>query len=204
VIAGAVVLALTGISHAQEQDQRQLLMTPPENAGRVWIYQGLHVAWELDLKEDMLQLVSIYLSAREQHRDKVKDLPRTLEGFQQRQEITREARASLEKMLVAALGEEKGKKAAVALGGFSFLTDNMAADIMAAQHKAMAGLFAYQENVSKAMSEARESGSWEGMRDKFGAFLMEFAKKLAEVYSQNQMSEWQAKYAPVFERLFTR
>lgn len=209
-IAAVVVLPVAvSSSYAQEQEEEQqqwkLFTTAPENVRTVWFLQARHVASELELdREAARQLTRTYITARQEHREKVEALPQTRESMRERWQIRREATSSLEESLVEALGEERGNKAALALGGFSFLTDNMAADVLSAQREALGALFKYQENVNKAVREARESGSWEGMRDKFLQLLEGLAERASAIYSQKKNAEWQQKYGPIFERLLSR
>lgn len=205
MVAGAIGFAVASSpSYAQEQEEWQLFVKPPENVRTVWFLQARHVASELELdREAARQLARTYFSARQEHREKVEALPRTGEGFREFWQIGEEARSSLEKSLVEALGKEKGQKAAVVLGAFNFLSDNMAADMLAAQNEALTSLFKYQENVNKAVNEARESGSWEGLREKFSELTMKLAEKVSAIFSEKQMSEWEEKYGPLFERILS-
>ncbi len=205
MVAGVIGFAVASSpSYAQQEEQWQLFVKPPENVRTVWFLQARHVASELELdREAARQLSRAYFSARQEHREKVEALPRTGEGFRDFWRIGEEARSSLEKSLVEALGKEKGQKAAVALGAFNFLSDNIAADILAAQQKALASVFDYQENVNKAVQEARESGSWEEVREKFSELTMKLAEKVSAIFSEKQMSEWEEKYRPFFERILS-
>jgi len=205
VVAGAIGFAVaTSPSYAQEEGEWQLFVKAPENVRTVWFLQARHVASELELdREAAGQLMRTYFSARQEHREKVEALPRTGEGFRDFWRIGEEARTSLEKSLVEALGKEKGQKAAVALGAFNFLSDNIAADILAAQQKALGSVFEYQENVNKVVNEARESGSWDGMQEKFSQLTMKLAEKVSAIFSEKQMSEWEEKYRPFFERILS-
>ncbi len=206
MIAAAVgcVLAFSP-SHAQEQQQRwQLFRTPPENARAVWFAQARQVSSQLELeRQASRQVTRVYASARQEHLDKVKALPETREAFQQFMEITAEAQSALEKALVEAVGEEKGKKAAAALGGFSFFFDNMMADVLAVQDKAVGGLLQYQEVFNKAFQEAREAGSFEGVREKLEAPTQELRKGASAIYSEEQIGKWQEKYGWFFERMLS-
>jgi hypothetical protein len=171
----------------------------------VWFLQARHVASKLELdREAARSLGSAYISARQEHLKKVEALPKTPEGLGQFWKLREEASSALEKALVEALGEEKGKKAALALGAFNFLADNMVADVLAVQQKALASVFEYQESVNKAVNEARESGSWEGMRDKFSELTMKLQENAVAIFSQKQISEWAEKYGPIFERFLSR
>jgi len=204
VIAAAVVLPLTSSSHAQEMEEWKLFVTPPENVRTVWFLKVRHVASELELdREDARELGRIYFSAKREHSEKVEALPKTSEGFRQFWQIGEQARSALEKSLVEALGNEKGQKAAVALGGFNFFTDNVAADILAAQNEALGAVFKYEENISKVVKEARESGSWEGVREKFEELVMDLAKKIGAIFSEDRMGEWEEKYRPIVERILS-
>lgn len=204
VIAAAVVLPLTSSCRAQELEDWKLFVTPPENVRTVWFLRARHVASELELdREAARELGRIYFSARREHSEKVEALPKTAEGFREFWQIGEEARSALEKSLVEALGNEKGQKAAVALGGFTFFTDNMAADMLAAQNKALGAVFKYEENVNNVMKGARESGSWEGVRDKFEELIMDLAEKVGAIFSEGQMNDWQEKYGPIVERILS-
>jgi len=205
-IAAALVLSVVVPSaKAQEEEQRwKLLTTPPENVRPIWYLQTRHVASELELdREAAGQLMRTYFTARQEHREKVEALPKTQESMRQLWQITGEARSSLEKSLVEALGEEKGKKASAALGGFSFFVDHMMADILAAQRKAIAAVLEYQKGVNKVIKEARESGAWEGMREKMRPITVELGKQATLIYSEQQLLEWQEKYGWFFERILS-
>jgi hypothetical protein len=205
VIAAAVVLAVVIPSaRAQEEERWKVLTTPPENVRPIWYLQTRHVASELELdREAAGQLMRTYYSARQAHLEKVEALPKTQESMRELWQITGEARSSLEKSLVEALGEEKGKKASVALGGFSFFVDHMMADILAAQRKAIAGVLEYQKGVNKVIEEARESGAWEGVREKMKPLVVELGKQATLIYSEQQLAEWQEKYGWFFERILS-
>ncbi len=205
VVAAAIGFGLaSSSSYAQEEEEWQLLVKAPENVRTVWFLQARHVASDLELEREAAgQLMRAYFSARQEHREKVEALPQTGEGFRDFWRIGEEARSSLEKALVEALGKEKGQKAAVALGAFNFLSDNMAADMLAAQNEALASVFKYQENVNKAVNEARESGSWEGMQEKFSELTMKLAEKVSAIFSDKQTSKWEEKYRPFFERILS-
>jgi len=195
-------LALTSSpSYAQQEERWKLFTTPPENAREVWFLQARHVASELELeRQERGRLLRAYISARQEHVEKVKALPQTPESIRQFWQIREEAKSSLETSLVEALGDEKGKKAADALGAFNFLSDNMAADILAAQKNALASLFKYQEGVNKVIEEAREAGSWEGMREKFTALGRELGSNVSVIFSDAQMAKWKEKYARIFSQ----
>jgi len=204
-IAAAIGFAVASSpSYAQEQEEWRLFVTAPENARTVWFLQARHVASELELdREASRELMRAYFSARQEHREKVEALPRTGEGLRDFWRIGEEARSSQEKSLVEALGKEKGQKAAVALGAFNFLSDNIAADILATQNEALASVFEYQENVNKAVNEAREDNAWEDLREKFSELTMKLAEKVSAIFSEEQMSEWEEKYGPLFERILS-
>jgi len=200
VAAGIAFGLASSRCYAQEQQRWQLMVTPPENARAVWSLQARHVASELELdREASRKLMQTYVSARQEHLDKVKALPQTRESFRQFWEITWEAKAALEKSLVEAIGEEKGKKAAEAIGGFSFLSDHMTADVLAAQRKALAAVLDYQTAVNKILKEAREAGSFEGTREKFTALFTELGEKASAIYSEQQLDEWRQKYGWLLE-----
>jgi hypothetical protein len=205
VIVAAIGFGLASAkSFAQQEERWKLFVTPPENARRVWYLQARHVATELGLeREDSMRLARAYASARQEHLEKVQALPQTPESGRQFWELRGEASSALEKTLVEAFGEEKGKKAAVALGAFNFLADNMAADILAAQEKALASVFDYQASVNKVVKEASDAGSWEGIREKFTALTGELFKKISAIFSEKQLGEWQEKYRPVFEPMLS-
>jgi len=200
-----LLLGVISSSNAQEQEQWKLFTTPPENVSAVWSLQARHVASELGLdREASRNLTRTYLAAREEHLKKVEALPRgEPESMRKFMEIRDEAASALEKSLVTALGEEKGKKASAALGGFSLFFDNIVADILAAQNKALTAMFKYEGATIKAMKEARESGSWEGIREKLKAPVLELEKQATSIYSKEQLQEWQKKYGWFFERILS-
>ncbi len=209
-VLGIVIVAAVGLGlassplYAQQEERWRLFRTPPENAREVWFVQARQVASELELeRQDSGKLSRAYISARQEHLEKVKALPETPESFRQSREIGKEARASLEKALVEALGEEKGKKAAAALGGFNFFFDNVIADILAAQKKAVASVMEYETVFHKVMTEAFESGSFEGVQEKLRPPTVELEKKATSIYSEQQLAEWQEKYGWFFERILS-
>ncbi len=202
----AALLPLTAfLADAQEQQQRwQLFVTPPENARAVWYLQARHVASALELdREAARNLTRTYISARQEHLTKIEALPKTQESGPQFWQLRNEAADALEKSLGEALGEEKGKKAAAALGGFSLFFDNIVADVLASQTKTLAALFKYEEGVGKVMKETRETGSWEGVREKLRPLVVELGKQATLIYSQDQMNEWGQKYGWFFERILS-
>jgi len=191
-------------SYAQQEQRWQLFVTPPENVRAAWSFQAKHVASEIELeRRDRGRLMRAYLSARQEHLDKIKALPQTRESFQQSREITREARSSLEKSLVEALGEEKGKKASAALGGFNFFFDHIMADILAAQNKAIASVLEYQEAFTKALKEAYEAGTYDGVQEKLENPTRELLTKASAMYSEQQLAEWEEKYGWLFEMILS-
>lgn len=203
LLAGASLVAIVSSrSYTQEEPRWQLFVTPPENARTVWSAQARHVATELGLeREAAWGVVRAYVSARQEHLDKVKDLPREQDSMQKFIEITGESASALEKALVEAVGEEKGKKASAALGGFSFFLDHIVADVLAAHNKALSAVFQYEQASIKAMKEARESGSWEGMREKLRPAVVELGKQATSVFSEQQLNQWKEKYGWFFERI---
>jgi hypothetical protein len=188
-------------SPAQEQPRWELFTKPPENVRMVWYLQARHVASKLELgREDARQLSRTYATARQEHLTKVEALPEGQESFRQFWQLREEASEALKKALVELLGEEKGKKAALHLGAFNFLSDNIAADLLAAQQEALAAVFDYQASVNEVMEKARESGSFEGTREKFSELTMALGKKASEIFSESQINKWKEKYGPIFER----
>jgi hypothetical protein len=83
--SAAIALTLaSSYSYAEEQERVQPLLTPPENARTVWFLRARHVASELGLDRDAARkLTQTYISARQEHLDKVKAkaLPKTFESF---------------------------------------------------------------------------------------------------------------------------
>ncbi|MDP2898585.1 MAG: hypothetical protein Q8Q12_18765 [bacterium] len=205
LLAGASLVALVSVrSYAQEEERWKVFTTPPENVQVVWFLQARHVASELDLdREASRNLTRAYTAAREEHLKKLEALPKEPDSMGKFMEIRDEAASALEKSLVEALGEEKGKKASALLGGFSLLFDHLVADILTAQTKALTALFKYEEVGIKAMKEARESGSWEGMREKLRPAVVELGKQASSIYSQQQLNEWKEKYGWFFDRILS-
>jgi len=204
-VAAAIGFALASSpSYAQQEEQWRLFVTPPENVRTVWFLQARQVASELELeRQDRGKLTRAYTSARQEHLDKIKALPQTAESLREFGEIGKQAASSLEKSLVEALGEEKGKKAASALGGFNFFFDHILADILAAQNKAVSGVLKYQQVFSKALREAREAGSYEGVQEKLEGPTGELMKGASAIYSEEQLAEWEEKYGWLFERILS-
>lgn len=205
LLTAAFVLALASSRcHGQQEERWKLFTTPPENARDVWSAQARHVASVLELERQAAWgLVRAYVSARQEHLDKVNELPREPESMGKFIEITGASASALEKSLVESLGEEKGKKGSAMLGGFSFFFDHIVSDILAAQNKAMTAVFQYEQTSVKAMKEARESGSWEGMRENLRPAVMELGKQASSVYSEQQLNEWKEKYGWFFERILS-
>ncbi len=204
LLFAAVAFALAAPSHAQEDERWQLFRKPPENARAVWYIQARAVASELELDRDASrQLMRTYGSARQAHLEKVEALPQTQEAFQQVMEIGREARSSLEKSLVEALGEEKGKKAGALLGAFNFFFDHMVADTLAAENKSVAAILKYQATFGKVMREAFEAGSFDGVQEKLRPPTVELGKQATLIWSEQQLAEWQEKYGWFFERILS-
>ena len=77
------------------------------------------------------------------------------------------------------------------------------ADILAAQNKALGAVFKYEENIGKVVKEARETGSWEGAREKFEELTMDLAKKVGAIFSEDRLGEWEEKYRPIVERILS-
>ncbi len=204
-IAMAMVVPVAILSsHAQEQANWQLFVSPPENARAVWSAQARHVASELELEREVgWRLVRTYISARQEHLKKIEALPREPESMRQYIEIRDASASALEESLMEALGEENGKRASALLGGFSFFFDHMVADILAAQDKALSAVFKYEEASLKAMKKAREAGSWEGLGEILRPAIIELAGKATSIYSGQQVSEWQEKYGWFFERFLS-
>ena len=190
-------------SYAQEQEELcQLFVTPPENVRAVWFLQARHVASELQLeRQDRGKLMRTYISARQEHLDKIKALPQTAESFREFHEITGEAESSLEKSLVEAIGKEKGGKAAAALWGSGFFYDHIVADIVAVQDKAVGSVLKYRQSFNRVMKEAREAGSYEGLDEKLEGPHEELMRKVIALYSEEQLTEWEKKYGWFFERI---
>ena len=205
VIAGAIGFSLASSASYGQQDERwQLFRRPPENARSVWYMQARVVASDLELdREASRQLMRTYGSARQAHLEKIEALPETQEAFQQVMEIGREARSSLEKSLIEALGEEKGKKAAALLGAFNFFFDHMVADTLAAENKSVAAILKYQAVFGKIMREAFEAGSFDGVQEKLRPPTVELGKQATQIWSEQQLTEWQEKYGWFFDRILS-
>jgi hypothetical protein len=206
LLAGALFLGLVSSRcYAQQEERWRLLTTPPENVRTVWLLQARHVASELELdRQASRNLMRIYTTAREEHLEKVEALPREAESMRQAWQLRQEASDALEKSLVESLGEAKGKQAAAALGGFNFFFDNMIADILAVQTKALAAVFNYQKASNAVMREARETRSWEGTREKLRAPTFELERQAGQIYSEQQLNEFQEKYGWFFERILSQ
>lgn len=204
MVVAAVAFVLAAPSHAQEDERWQLFRKPPENARAVWYMQARTVSSELELDRDASrQLMRTYGSARQAHLEKIEALPQTQEAFQQVMEIGREARSSLEKSLVEALGEEKGKKAAALLGAFNFFFDHIVADTLAAQNKSVSSILKYQAAFGKIMREAFEAGSFDGVQEKLRLPTVELGKQATLIWSEQQLAEWEEKYGWFFDRILS-
>jgi len=204
--AVGVFLALPVIC-AEERPARPPAMSA-EELQKVWEAEAKCVSAALKLSDDEAsKVLKCYVSARKDYQEKVAALPRTQESFQQRRELGEKAGADLKKALVEAVGAEKAEKVIGLLGPFtmtSFRLDRMVADLLAfglpkdKLEKAMAAVLEYNRDSGKVMAEAREAGSFEGVREKVQALMEGLNKELAKVLSEEQMASWKERQARPF------
>jgi hypothetical protein len=172
----------------------------PEELQKVWEAEAKCVAGALKLSDDdASKVLKSYVSARKNYSEKVASLPRTRESFEQRRELGEKAAADLKKALVGAVGGDKAEKIIGILGPFSmtsFRLDRMVGGLLAFKlpkeklMKAMSAVLEYNRDSGKVFNEAREAGSFEGMREKVQALSEALNKELAKILTEEQMTTW--------------
>ena len=187
-------------------EQRRERPTPlsPEELNKVWVAEAIGVAVAFKVgQENGEKLVKAYVSARKEYAEKVGALPRTRESFEKRRKLAETAGAGLKKALVEAVGGEKAEKIIGLLNPFSmssFMLDRMVNDLLALELprekilKAYLAVLEYNRDLGKAMSAAREAGSWEGVREKMEGLTKGFNEELSKVLTEEQMKTWKEKY----------
>jgi hypothetical protein len=207
----AVGLVLTcPLRGAEETPGRPQPLTA-EQQKRVWTVEARAAAAALKIgREDGGKVVEAYVTARKNYADKTAELPRTREGWQQRQELAEKARSGLKEGLVKAVGADKAEKIMGTLSPFgmtAFLLDRMVNDLLALElprekvRKALLAVIEYNRDAGKAFTEAREAGNFEGLREKMGTLIEGLNKELAEILTEKQMAEWKEKHGELFRRL---
>jgi hypothetical protein len=180
----------------------------PEKAKKIWTVEARVVSAALEIKgEDAGKVSKAYVAAQQDYLEKSRELPWTRESFEQRRQLAEKASAGLKEALTKAVGAEKTEKLMGILMPFSmssFRLDRMVGDLIAFElpkEKAKKAILVVLENnrdLGKAFNEARESGSWEGIREKMQELREALDKELSEILSEKQMAEWKEKYAQPF------
>ena len=205
-LAAVGVLAISSGAFAQERPARPQPIDP-EKLNTIWRLEARCVAGALEMnREDAGKVVKAYVSARQDYSKKVSELPRTREAFQQRRELAEKASAGLKEALTKAVGAEKTGKImgllSPAMSGFRL--DRMVGDLIDFKlpreklRKAVSAVLEYNRDLSKALAEARESGSFEGAREKMTKLNEALNKTLSGLLSEEQMGTWKERYARPF------
>jgi hypothetical protein len=192
---------------AEERPERPAPI-PPEQLEKVWAAEAKCAAAVAEVpKEKAEAVVKTYVAARKDYASKAAALPRTRESFEQRRELGEKANAGLKEALVEAVGAEKAEKIMAALAPFGmggFRLDRMVNDLLGFKladdkmKKAMGAVMEYNGALGKAMAEARESGSFEGVREKMQSLSEGLNKKMSGVLSEEQMATWKERYGRTF------
>ena len=177
----------------------------PEKAKEIWTVEAKCAAGAAEIKgEDVEKVVKAYLAAQQAYAEKVKDLPRTRESFEQRQEIATKANADLKEALTKAF-PDKGEKVIGLLGPLGAMgsrLDRMVGDLIAFKlppeklAKAVSAVMENSREQSKLFAQARESG--ESVRDKVQPLTDALNKTLSEILSEEQMTQWKERYSRPF------
>jgi hypothetical protein len=195
------------VNSAEERPGRPAPI-PPEQLEKVWAAEAKCAAATAEVpKEKAEGVVKAYVKARKDYAEKIAALPRTRESFQQRRELAEKAQGELKEALVKAAGAEKAEKmvgmlAQTGMGrsrvdrmvngllGFKLAEDKL--------KKAMVVVMEYNGALGKAMAEARESGSFEGVREKMQALTDGLNKKMAGILTEEQLATWKETYGRTF------
>ena len=217
----AAVICITGVglllaSPALAVEERRQRPEPmdPEKLAKVWKAEAMCVAKATEVdKEKIAKVAEAYVSARKAYAEKVSALPRTREAFTQRQELATKAGTDLKAALAKIAGEEKAGKMVDALNPFAMFgsrLDRMIGGLMDFElpkekfEKAVAGVLEYNSGLGKMMAEARESGSFEGMREKGQKLTDSLNETLAKILSDEQMAKWKETYGRGFGQMGAR
>ena len=217
VLAGLVVvicLAAVGLlvilpsASTEEGARPSPAPVDPEKARRIWTVEARCVAAALEIKrEDARKVAEAYVSAKQTYTEKSRELPRTRESMQQRRELAENAGEGLKKALTEAVGAETTEKFMGLLSPFSmssFRLDRMVGDLIDFKlpreklRKAVLTVVESNRDLAKAFNEARESGSFEGIREKMQSLSESLNKELSEILSEEQMATWKEKHAQPF------
>ncbi len=177
----------------------------PEKAKEIWAVEAKCAAGAAEIKaEDADKVANAYVAAQQAYAEKVRDLPRTRESFQQRRELADKASADLKEALTKAVGAEKTEKVMGLLGPFGMMgsrVDRMVGDLIAFKlpkekfGKAVMAVLENSRDQAKLFTQARESGSFEGVREKAQELSEALNKKLSEILTEEQMTQWKERYA---------
>ncbi|MDP2897683.1 MAG: hypothetical protein Q8Q12_14185 [bacterium] len=179
----------------------------PEKAKEIWTVEAKCAAGAAEIKgEDVEKVVKAYIAAQQAYAEKVKDLPRTRESFEQRQEIATKANADLKEALTKAFPDKAEKVIGLLgpLGAMGSRLDRMVGDLIAFKlppeklAKAVGAVMENSREQSKLFAQARESGSFESVRDKVQPLTDALNKTLSEILSEEQMTQWKERYARPF------
>jgi hypothetical protein len=212
VVLGLALVGLLASVYGEEAAPRERRVGPtpidPERAKEIWTVEAKCAAGAAEIKgEDVEKVVKAYVGAQQAYAAKVQDLPRTRESFEQRQEIATKAGADLKEAITKAVGAEKAEKVIGMLGPFGMTAsrlDRMIGDLIAFKlpeeklGKAVKAVMENNQAQAKLFAEARESGSFESVRDKMQPLADALNKKLAEILSEEQMTQWKERYARPF------
>lgn len=187
------------VVYAQERPPRRAPLSA-EQLQKVWEAEAKCVGAALKLSDDdASKVLKAYVSARKNYAEKAESLPRTREAFEQRRELGEKAAADLKEALVKAVGADKTEKIIGLLGPFSMMSfrlDRMVNELLGFElpkdklNKAMLIVLEYNRDSGKLMTEAREAGSFENVREKVQALNEKLNKELAKVLSEKQMATW--------------
>ncbi len=197
VVAMGLLLAPRAFS---EEGRPQREPIPPEKLKEIREAQAKCVAAIAEVKgEDVDKVVKAFTAARQEYQDKAAALPRGQEGMQQRRELSEKSLAGLKEALTKAVGAEKTEKIIGIFNPFgmsSFFLDRMVGDLIAFQlpkekfEKAMVCVLNYSKDLGKAMEEARQSGSFEAVREKREKLNEALNTEMAKLLSEEQMAKW--------------
>jgi len=213
-LVGVLCLAAVGLlvtlpsASSEEGARPRPAPIDPEKLKQIWRIEANCASIALKITgDDYAKVRKAYVTAREEYAKKVRDLPRTRESFQQMRELAEKARADLKKALTEAVGAEKTEKIMGILMPFSmssFRLDRMVGDLIDFKlprekaRKAILAVLESNRDLAKAFNAARESGSFEGIREKMQALTESLNKELAEILSEEQMATWKEKHAQPF------
>ncbi len=179
----------------------------PEKLKEIWSIETKCAAAAAEIKgEDVEKVVKAFVAAQQAYSEKVQELPRSREGFQQRQEIATKANADLKEAFTKAVGDKAEKVAGLLapVGTMGLRVDRMVGtliDFKLPKEKLGKAVMALMENSrdqAKLFTEARESGSFDGVREKMQALTESLNKKLSAILTEEQMTQWNESYGRRF------